>query len=222
MQYHTTLLMSHFVTHDVKRFVLERPEGFSFTPGQGIELVIDEPRWRDEKARPFTPTGHPDDRVLEFTIKRYADHGGVTDRLHSLPPGTKLLITEPFGAIHYKGPGIFLAAGAGITPFLAIFRQQARQGGLSGSRLLFSNKTPADVICEKELRHYFGEAAQFTCTRVSGPGYGEGRIDQPYLEQWLTDRSGYFYVCGPDLFVEEINAALRNMGIKAESLVFEQ
>ncbi|MEW6518365.1 MAG: FAD-binding oxidoreductase [Thermodesulfobacteriota bacterium] len=222
MQFQTTLLMSQFVTHDVKRFVLERPEGFSFTPGQGVELIIDEPRWRDEEGRPFTPTCHIDDRVLEFTIKRYPDHAGVTDRLHTLTPGAKLLISEPFGTISYKGPGTFLAAGAGITPFLAIFRQQARKGGQSRSRLLFSNKTPDDVICEKELRHYFGVNALFTCTRVSGPGYGDRRIDRDFLEEWIIDRSGYFYVCGPELFLAEVTAALQEMGIKAEALVFEE
>jgi len=221
MQYRTTILMSQFVTHDVKRFVLEKPEGFSFTPGQGIEMVIDQPRWREE-GRPFTPTCHTDDGVLEFTIKGYAAHDGVTNQLHSLPPGSPLLISEPFGTINYKGPGTFLAAGAGITPFLAILRQQAREGGFSGSRLIFSNKTPADVICEKELRYYFGDNALFTCTRESGPGYENRRINLAYLEEKIPDKSGYFYVCGPDLFVEEVNAALQQMGIKAESLVFEQ
>ena len=46
MAYPTTLLMSGFVTHDTRRFVLERPRDFSFQPGQGIELTIDRGRWR--------------------------------------------------------------------------------------------------------------------------------------------------------------------------------
>lgn len=222
MEFRTRLLMSRFVTHDVKQFILKRPEGFSFMPGQGVELVIDEPRWRDEEGRPFTPTCLPEDRVLEFTIKRYAGHEAVTDRLHSLNPGASILLSEPFGTIHYKGPGTFIAAGAGITPFLAIFRQQAGAGDLSGCRLLFSNKTPADVICERELREYFREKAVFTCTRESGADYENRRIDQKMLEEWIGDRKQYFYVCGPDPFVEDVNAALQDMGITPESLVFEE
>lgn len=222
MTYKATLLMSKFVTHDVKRFVLEKPAGFSFTAGQGVEVVIDEPDWRQEEGRPFTPTSLAADRVLEFTIKRYADHPGVTDRLHALQPGSTLLLAEPFGTIAYQGPGTFIAAGAGITPFLAIFRQLVHEGKLSGSRLIFSNKTPQDVICEKELRHYFGEDCLLTCTRAKAPGYENQRIDSRYLEEKIADRKQKFYVCGPDAFVEDVNAGLQKLGVSATSLVFEQ
>lgn len=222
MQYKTTLLMSQFVTHDVKRFVLERPEGFSFTPGQGVELIIDQENWRNMDGHPFTPTCLPSDRVLEFTIKCYAAHAGVTDRLHSLSPGAQLLLSDPFGSIAYKGPGTFIAAGAGITPFLAIFRQLARDENFSGNRLLYSNKTTNDIICEKELRHYFREKAFFTCTRSSAPGYDNLRIDRNYLAEKIIPQDGRYYVCGPDQFVTDINAALKEMGIESESLVFEQ
>lgn len=222
MQYRTTLLMSEFVTHDVKHFLLERPDGFAFTPGQGVELVIDEPKWRDEEGRPFTPTCLVTDRVLQFTIKRYTDHPGVTDRLHSLQPGAALLLSEPFGTISYQGAGTFLAAGAGLTPFLAIFRQLAKEDKLAGNSLIYSNKTPADVICEKELVHYFGKRCQLTCTRASGQGYDNRRIDRRYLKEKISDLNQYFYVCGPDSFVEDVNAALAEMGLKAESLIFER
>jgi len=32
--------MTEFVTHDVKRFIVEKPEGFSFKPGQATEIAI--------------------------------------------------------------------------------------------------------------------------------------------------------------------------------------
>jgi ferredoxin-NADP reductase len=222
MDFRATLLMRQFVTHDVKRFVLEKPSGFSFTAGQGVGVVIDEPDWRKEEERPFTPTCLAEDRVLQFTIKRYADHAGVTDRLHSLRPGATLLLSEPFGTISYQGPGTFIAAGAGITPFLAIFRQLAEDGALSGNSLIFSNKTPADVIYEKELRHYFAENCLLTCTRSSGQGYDDRRVDRRYLEEKIRDTKQKFYVCGPDAFVEDVNAYLQEIGVKAESLVFER
>jgi len=38
-----TLLMSEFVTHDVKRFVVNRPPEFTFEPGQGVELAVKHP-----------------------------------------------------------------------------------------------------------------------------------------------------------------------------------
>jgi ferredoxin-NADP reductase len=81
MDHTVTLLMSQFVTHDVKRFIVSKPEGLSVDPGQGVELAIDLPGLR-EQGRPFTPTGLVVDRVLEFTIKAYPAHAGVTQALH--------------------------------------------------------------------------------------------------------------------------------------------
>ena len=221
MEHRTTILMTEFVTHDVKRFIVRKPETFSFTPGQGVELGIDEEEWRQE-GRPFTPTSLTSDKVLEFTIKRYPDHKSVTDKLHSLKAGDNLLMSEPFGTISYKGPGVFIGAGAGITPFLAIFRQLAVEGAIDQQSLIFSNKTPADVICEKELRFYFGSRGRFICTRESGPGYDIGRIDRNYLEKNLAGVGQYAYVCGPDKFVEEVTAIVRDLGFGAESVVFEE
>jgi ferredoxin-NADP reductase len=89
MNYTVDLLMSQFVTHDVKHFIVSKPEGFSVVPGQGVELAINRPNLSGE-GRPFTPTSLADDRVLEFTIKGYSDHPGVTQALHQLEPGAEL------------------------------------------------------------------------------------------------------------------------------------
>ena len=222
MEHRTTILMTEFVTHDVKRFIVKKPETFSFMPGQGVELVIDQEEWRSEEGRPFTPTSLASDRVLEFIIKRYPEHKAVTDKLHSLKAGDNLLMSDPFGTISYRGPGVFIGAGAGITPFLAIFRQLAIDSTIDRQSLIFSNKTPADVICEKELRFYFDGRGRFICTREGGPGYESERIDRNYLERILTDNGMHVYVCGPDGFVGDVVAIVKDLGFKAEAVVFEE
>lgn len=221
MQYSLTLLMTEFVTHDVKRFILTRPEGLDYRPGQGVELAINEPDWKNQ-TRPFTPTSLLGDRVLEFTIKRYPEHHGVTEKLHSLSPGAELLISEPFGTITYSGPGTFIAAGAGITPFMAIIRNLAAENRLDNHGLLFSNKTSADIICAKEFRHYLGERCRFLCTRESGPECESGRIDGDFLKRNIDDFGQHFYVCGPPPFVKSVNEALKALGASPEALVFER
>jgi cytochrome-b5 reductase len=213
--------MSQFVTHDVKRFVVSKPPGFSVVPGQGVELAINRPGLSGE-GRPFTPTGLAADRVLEFTIKAYPDHAGVTQALHKLEPGAELLMSEPFGTISYQGRGVFIAGGAGITPFLAILRDLARRGDLGGQTLIFSNKTPRDVICEKELRHLLGERCLLLCTGADAPGYEHRRVDRAYLQEKISDFDQRFYVCGPPPFMDAVNAALADLGARAESLVFER
>ena len=222
MKHSSTILMTEFVTHDVKRFILTKPRNFDYKPGQGVKVVINEPEWKNEESRPFTLTSLRDDKILEFTIKKYPSSEGVTDKLHSLEVGSKLLISEAFGTITYKGPGVFIAAGAGVTPFIAITRQLARKGKLDSNFLIFSNKTPADVICEKELRHYFGSRCIMTCTQEIAPGYENRRITAEFLSEKIGDFSQRFYICGPDSFVVEIKSVLKRLGASSQSLVFEK
>lgn len=221
MEYTTTILLTEFVTHDVKRFIVSKPDGFHCQPGQGVELAIDQGEWRTQR-RPFTPTSLARDKVLEFTIKTYPQHHGMTEKLHTLVAGDMLLMSAPFGAIVYRGPGVFIAGGAGITPFIAQLRQLANDNQLAGHSLIFSNKTAADVICEKELRHYLGERAIFSCTRDNTPGYEHRRVDAAFLREKIQDFSQHFYLCGPKKFVSELKETLNGLGANPDALIFEK
>src|SRR3569832_547836 len=119
MNHTVTLLRSQFVTHDVKHFIVSKPEGFSIVPGQGVELAVNRPELR-EQGRPFTPTGLAGDRVLEFTIKAYPNHAGVTQALHQLEPGAELLMSEPKNTNHNEGPNENNTSKTNNTPILAI------------------------------------------------------------------------------------------------------
>ena len=221
MAYTTRLLMSGFVTHDTRRFVLERPRGFRFEPGQGVELTIERDPWKGE-GHPFTPTCLAEDQALELTVKRYPEREGFTAALHGLEPGAPLALSDPFGTIAYKGPGVFIAAGAGITPFLAILRRLAADHRLDGHALLFSNKTEDDVICGPELRQYLGSRAVFTFTR-GHHGADEGRhIDSGFLHGHVDRFDRFFYVCGPPAFVESVNADLLSLGAHPDQLIYER
>ncbi|KIC95809.1 FAD-binding oxidoreductase [Flavihumibacter solisilvae] len=209
------------VTHDVKRFRLEKPSGYKFTPGQATEVSVNRPGWEEER-RPFTFTSLNDDVWLEFTIKRYADHHGVTDLLHQLAAGDEIIIRDVWGAIEYKGPGYFIAGGAGITPFVAILRQLFRDNRINGNSLYFSNKTSKDIIYEKEFSQMLGENAHFILTREEHPKYTKSRIQRDFLAGQSLDFSRHFYVCGPDKMVEEISGLLAEMGAASDALVFEK
>ena len=221
MLHKVAILMEEFVTHDVKRFMISKPDGFTYQPGQGMELAINRPGWT-EQGRPFTPTCLPQDRILEFTIKRYPQHDSMTKHLHTLTAGDELLLSEAFGTITYQGPGTFIAGGAGVTPFIAIIRNLAQHNKLQGHSLIFSNKTPADVICEKEFRYYLREHCILTCTQESSQGYDNRRIDMAFLKNTIENIDQHFYVCGPKAFVENINGALKELGANPDGLVFER
>ena len=219
MTHEIEILHTSFVTHDTNRFVTTKPDGFDFEPGQGVEVTIDREGWRDE-GRPFTPTSSPDDPVLEFIIKEYPERDGVTHELHGLATGQKLEVSDAFGTITYQGPGSFLAGGAGVTPFLGILRR-LDEDELAECELHFSNKTPADVICEKELRHRLGERCHLVTTRESAPGYHDGRIDRDYLAE-RVDTGRKVYLCGTPGFVDDLLEALDALGVDEDAIVREE
>ena len=214
---------AEFVTHNVRRFDVEKPPGWTFEPGQATDVSIDKDGWRDEK-RPFTFTALPEWDDLQFTIKIYPDHGGVTEQLGKLKVGDALLLDEPFGTIQYKGPGTFIAGGAGVTPFIAILRALARDHKLSGHSLIFSNNTERDIILREEFDAMDGLARTYVVSseEEDKPGLVRGFIDKKFLQDNISDFGQHFYVCGPDQMVEDINKALEELGAEPDALVFEK
>lgn len=210
-----------FVTHNVRRFRYDKPEGYSFIPGQATEVSINKPGFRDER-RPFTFTCLNDDPYLEFTIKIYTDHEGVTNELGRLDIGDELIIRDVWGAINYKGPGDFIAGGAGVTPFIAILRQLHKENNLEGNRLIFSNKTEADIILKDEFTGMLGDNFINTLTEEKNPKFDNRRIDKSYLKEKIGDFTRHFYVCGPDSFVEDVQKILTGLGAESQSVVIEE
>lgn len=215
------ILESSYINHDVKRFVVEKPEGYTFIPGQATMISIEQAEWRNE-LRPFTFTSLNEWPYLEFTIKIYEDHHGVTEQLGKTNAGATLLLHDVFGTIQYKGPGGFIAAGAGITPFIAILRDLFNRQMIAGNKLILSNKTSEDIIYGKELYNMLGTDFINVFTREGVIGFRERRIDRNYLIDMIHDFSGNFYVCGPDDFVIDITGYLLSLGATAGSIIFEQ
>lgn len=210
-------------THETLKLAVERPDGYDFTPGQATEVALDEEGYRDKKS-PFTFTSLPEDPCLEFTIKTYPERDGVTDELRSFQVGDTLLIGDPWGAIEYKGPGLFIAGGAGITPFLSIFRDLHRRGELEKNGLLYSNSEQRDIIAAAELKTRFGPRVRFFLTddELDQPGYSEGRIDRETLGQHVDQSDPkYFYVCGTPGMTDDIIDALKDLGVEDDRIVRE-
>jgi len=151
--YNVKILEVEKITHDVLGIKTEKPTGYAFVPGQATEVAINDQEWINEK-RPFTFTNLPGDDHLEFTIKTYPAHNGVTNRLLNLRPKDELIIHDVWGAIHYKGKGLFIAGGAGITPFISIFRYLRSINDTENNRLLFANKTKKDFhLVSRRVSH---------------------------------------------------------------------
>jgi ferredoxin-NADP reductase len=211
--YPVRVLSTRWVTHNVRQFMLDKPKGYSFIPGQATEITLPSDKWKDER-RPFTFTGLNEWDHREFTIKIYRERHGVTEQLGLLENGDEVVLHDVWGAIQYKGEGTFIAGGAGITPFIAILRQLRRDGALGNNRLVFSNKTEKDIILRDQWDEWLGPKVQYLLTEEKAQGFTFGKIDEAWLKMNIRDFTQNFYVCGPDPFVADIKKALENLGGK--------
>jgi ferredoxin-NADP reductase len=215
------ILDTEYVTHNVRRFKVSKPESYKYKPGQATDVVINLPEWKEER-RPFTFTSLNEWDHLEFTIKIYSDHNGVTNKLGTLQVGDELILHDIWGAIHYKGEGTFIAGGAGVTPFIAIFRQLQKDGKIGNNKLIFSNRTSKDIILKDEFEKMLGTNFINTLTDEKSEKYDNRRINESYLKEKIKDFSQYFYICGPDAMIESIKSELLNIGANEDKIVIEQ
>ena len=208
------------VTHDVFRITTGKPQGLQFTPGQAADITIDKKGWEDE-MRPFTFTSRPEEGHLEFTIKTYPAHHGVTEQVSKLKPGDALLVHGVFGDIAYKGEGVFIAGGAGVTPFISIFRSLHAAGKLGNNRLLFANKTQADIINREEFSAMLGNNFVNILSDDQAPGFEHGFINAAIIRKYQLQGAPYFYVCGPPPMMEAVNRELALLKVSEEFIVRE-
>lgn len=218
--YIVSIKEANFVTGNVKRFMIEKPKGYQFVPGQAAEFAINEEGWRDQ-FRPFTFTSLNAWEHLEILVKIYPERKGVTAQLGRANAGASLIIKEPFGAIEYKGPGVFIAGGSGITPFISIFRELKKHGRIANNKLIYSNYTSRDVIYGAELHDLLKENYINHYTKEGVIGFREKRLNKDLLIDYIKDFSQRFYVCGSQSFVQDISKMLVDLGASANALVIE-
>lgn len=208
------------VTHDVLGIATTRPEGYSFNPGQATEIAINKPGWEVAK-RPFTFTNLPEDDCLEFIIKTYPEKKGVTNELLNLKINDQLLIHDVFGAIAYDGEGLFIAGGAGITPFISIFRHLQSKNQVGRNRLLFANKSQADIILESWFKNLLGSSFVNILSDENAEGYHHGFINPELIEDNIIEKNQQFYVCGPPPMMDAVMKQLDELKVNKSAIVLE-
>jgi hypothetical protein len=214
------ILNAEYVTHDVKRFIVEKPDGYTFEPGQATEATI---KGLEEKVGkgPFTFTSLSEHPELEFTIKIYKG-GKLTKELGKLGIGDELVIHDVWGTITYQGPGVFIAGGAGVTPFIAILRRLYKDGEINDNKLIFSNKTEKDIILKDELEDMLGSNFINVITREKTTKNYHKRIDEALIKEIANNFNQHFYICGPKKFVTDIQDILKNLGADENKLIIEK
>jgi ferredoxin-NADP reductase len=198
----------------------EKPRQFYFTPGQASEISINKEGWQNEK-RPFTFTSLPHHDYLEFTIKTYSSHKSVTNELLRLKKNDELILHDVFGTIAYKGEGVFIAGGAGITPFICILRYLQSKNEIGGNKLIFANKTKEDIMLKDEFVDLLGKNFINILSDEVAEGYLHGYITENILRVNITDLKKNIYICGPPPMMDAIEKFLSNLHIDEKLIIKE-
>lgn len=211
--------ISH-ITHDTLLIITDKPTNYIFKPGQATDIAINKNGWQKER-RPFTFTSLPNDPYLEFIIKTYPEHDGATDKLLDVSKGDELILHEVFGKLTYQGEGLFVAGGAGITPFLSMFRQLDKEGGTGNNTLIFANKTRKDIIAKQELEALLKGRVHHILSDEEADGFDHGMITKDYLKSFVEGRFQKVYICGPPPMMEAVEKLVQEIGLPSEQIITE-
>src|SRR5208282_480916 len=130
---------------------------FDFTSGQLVEVALNE----RGPSRLYSLFTGPDDEEAGILFA-VAEGGELTPSLAGLAPGDDILIGGPSGSFPaFPGPGIWIANGTGVAPFLSM----ARAGLSAGKRLLHGARAPDDFYFADELAALMGERYIRCCSR---------------------------------------------------------
>jgi len=219
------LRRSEHVAEGTMAFHFARPGGFEFRAGQTIDLTLLNPPETDAEGntRTFSLAGAPFDAHLMITT-RMRD-SAFKRVLGKASPGLDVKIEGPSGSfvLHRKTekPGVFLAGGIGITPFLSMVRQMAHDKTAHQLYLFFSNRRPEDapfleLLAEtaKQNPNFHLIATMTEMDKSHRAWSGEtGVIDREMLTRHLPSLDGpIFYVAGP----ADMVTAMRNMLAEAQ------
>jgi len=222
-------------TAKAKTFTLMLPNWMPHRAGQHYDMRLTAPDGY-QAQRSYSIASEPE-RVgeIDLTVERLED-GEVSSYLHDvLIIGDQIEVRGPIGGYFVweaarGGPLLLLAGGSGIVPLMAMIRHRPAAGSTVPTRLLYSSRTPEDVIYGDELEkrqatdHGLEIFYTFTRARPTGwSGYAR-RIDREMLRE-VTEPLGQTlqaFICGPTLFVEVAANALVQLDIKSEQIRTER
>ena len=222
-------------TPRTKTITLALPNWTPHQPGQHYDVRLTAPDGY-QTERSYSVASEPERAGdIDLTVELIED-GEVSPYLDGvLVTGDMLEVRGPIGGyfvwnVSLGGPLLLVAGGSGVVPLRAMLRHRAAQGSHIPTVLLYSSRTPDDVIYRAELERLAKDdptlKVVFTFTRQTPPGWTgyDRRIDTAMLAEEMRPLvSGILaYVCGPTLLVEAVATALVGVGLPAERVRTER
>ncbi len=214
---------------------LEKPAGFTFKPGQAIDVVLAHaPHGETNGARhafSIVSAPHQDELVIATRMRDSA----YKREIKSMPIGSPAKIEGPFGSLTLHNnrarPAVFIAGGIGITPFISILRQAAKEQLPQQLLLLYSNRRPEDAAFLTELQQLEQQNKNFTLVatmtemeKSSQSWQGEtGFIDGQMIKRMTGALAApIYYLVGPPAMVEAMRKTLNDAEINDDDIRSEE
>ena len=228
-------------TPDAISVTLRIPDGsreaFRFKPGQ--HLTLRTTLAGEEQRRTYSICCGPDEAHLRIAIKRVAEGRFSSWANDTLRAGAKIEVMPPTGRFVLPTSDgtprhvVALAAGAGITPIMAMLKQTLIGEPNTSFTLIYGNRTPQSILFREELedlkdRHL----GRFTLLHVlsrnqesSAPLF-EGRITGEKVKAFAATlfkpaEVAHVFLCGPGSMIKDARNALLALGMPRERVHFE-
>jgi len=215
----------------------EHREAFRYRPGQYLALLTT--LGGTEVRRTYSICSGPDDRDLAIAIKRVP--GGVFSNwacdalrpgmsLEAMPPAGRFVLPEVAGD---KRHILAIAAGAGITPIIAMAEHAMRRHPDLRFTLIYGNRDTASIIFRQRLED-LKDAHLDRLSLVHVLSRNE-ESDTPLLEGRITadkvrafgrllfraDDVDEVFLCGPGSLIRDVRNTLFELGFARERVHHE-
>jgi ferredoxin-NADP reductase len=211
-------------TYRVRSLMLHVPDWQGHLPGQHTDIRLTAADGY-QAQRSYSIASPPEDELLSLTVER-VDNGEVSSYLvEELRAGDQFELRGPIGGyfvwtVAMDGPLCLIAGGSGVVPLMAMLRHRERRNGHAPTLLLYSSRSPEDVIYRAELdamaRRDPNLRVVNTLTRKQPDGWmaRRGRIDKALLaeECFPPEQGPKIFVCGSTPFVEDVSGFLVELG----------
>jgi ring-1,2-phenylacetyl-CoA epoxidase subunit PaaE len=215
----------------------ELREAFRFKPGQHLPVrtAID----GEEQRRTYSICCAPDEGNLRIAIKRVAEGrfsnwandtlaaGGTLD---AMPPAGRFVLPDSDGGPRHV---VAIAAGAGITPIMAMLEHALATEPATAFTLVYGNRSPDSIMFRQRLEDLKDRyLLRFTLLNVlsrneesSAPLF-EGRITGDKVKAFAATlfrptEVAHVFLCGPGSMIKEARNTLIELGVPRERVHHE-
>ena len=206
---------------NVKTFRLAVPDDFAFVAGMWVMVNLP---GKPEESRAYSMSSSPLAKgFIEISLNKVGDFSA---QMFALKEGDAVELKGPYGKWHYDDEiehAVLISGGTGLTPFRAMGRYVLEKGLPNKLTILYSVKTPGDILYSADLEAF--KAAGFkvyvTVTREGGASWEgpSGRLGFDVISAQVPDwESAHFFFCGPKSLIDELSSALESRGVARENI----